>query len=330
LQTLALGLMVRRPPPNLVTEGPDLSFRRIELRPESDGASLAAGEVERALKSVKGLLREEPEWWSYADSKRWLHFRLRVLSEKRKKTKNVIRIDMRIPNRFRHDDGDADYIALASALVDPIGWRVRDPRSQRWLDKSLGERARAAREAEKFDESVRLFQRALERQPKNDDLWYELGHVQLHSLEDLDGAEKSFDRVLELDPQSSAGWFQRAYLLDERKLYDQALVAYEKSIGLDPGDPMTFNNKAYVLNHLARHEEALVCCDKAISMDATDAFYLYNKACTFCWMGDKEHTLEWLGKTFALDASYRELAPKEIELKPFWGDPDFRKLCEAG
>lgn len=321
--------MVRRPPANLVTEGPDLSFRRIELRPEIDGGSLPTGDVERALKSVKGLRREEPESWSYGDSKRWLHFRLRVFVEKKKK-KKVTRIDMRIPNRFRHDDGDADYIALAAGLVDPIGWRVRDPRTRRWLDKSLLERARAAREAEKFDESVRLFERAIEREPENDGIWYELGHVQLHSLKDLDGAEKSFDRVLELDPKSSAGWFQRGFLLDERKLYTEALAAYEKSIFFDADDPMAWNNKAYVLNHLARHDEALVCCDRAISMDATDAFYLYNKACTFCWMGDKTRTLEWLQKTFTLDGSYRALAPKEIELKPYWSDPDFRKLCEAG
>jgi tetratricopeptide (TPR) repeat protein len=345
--------MASRPPRFLVTEGTDLTFRRLVIRPEKPDDRLAAKEVAKRLAAVEGLAPDGRARWRLEDPKAWLWMSLALEKE---------RLELRIPNRFRHDDADEAYLDLAGRIALALLWRLEDPRTRRFLDPSWDTRAGEAADRGDYELAVRLYRRDLVDDPKSDATRYNLGinlsrldrHLEAiecydeaiainaeehlywleraKSLRDLGRREESlasFEKSLAISPEYAPTWSDRGNVLDDLGRREEALASYGKAIELDPQDPLYRTNRGFCLNMLGRHDEAMEQMTKAVALEPKNAFSWYNLACTWCWKKDKKKTLETLAKTFELDASYRKRALTEPELESLRKDPDFRKLCKS-
>lgn len=231
------------------------------------------------------------------------------------------------------DPGHADALHLMGLLCvhtreldHAVEWLSRAIRREpkplylTTLGTALLQRGRGA-------DAIKVFEKAIELQPGNAELWRNLG-LALAELRRNDDAILSFQRALELEPRLWDAASKAAILLhqaarfedalafanrcDELKPNDiqtlglraetlQALRRYEAALGdlervhlLDPAHADCSNRMGNCLAALGRYEEALSCYDQAVAL--RDKHALRNKAIL----------LEQLGRLDQAFAAYRQ------------------------
>lgn len=106
----------------------------------------------------------------------------------------------------------------------------------------LGEKARVSIRAGQYEDAIALAERALQKDPLNPSLYYQLGRAHrlramtsLQSLRasDLAAAERSFRSALALFEQDVETWLPLAQTLDAQGKFRDARAAYDRAIQLD-------------------------------------------------------------------------------------------------
>ena len=83
---------------------------------------------------------------------------------------------------------------------------------------------------------------------------------------------KLFNKAVELDPKFVDAWFAKGNLFNGYTDSEQeAIICFDKVIALDPKYEKAWYMKAEVLSQLGRHKEVIKCCDKAIALLPEDA-----------------------------------------------------------
>ncbi len=96
----------------------------------------------------------------------------------------------------------------------------------------------------------------------------DIGHPVSKYIETL----KMFNKATELDPKFVDAWFAKGdFHLDYVNGEDDAIECFDKIIALDPKFDPAWHRKAYALLQLGRYEESIQCCDKAIALLPADA-----------------------------------------------------------
>ena len=126
---------------------------------------------------------------------------------------------------------------------------------------------------------------------------------------------KLFDKATELDPKFVDAWFAKGdfyfgYVDGE----NDALECYDKAIALDPKYEPAWSGKAKVLAKLGKHKEALKCSDKAITLLPADAKddndeYFVDRLC------EKADTLAASGKHNEAIKCYDEIIEMKYQMK---------------
>ena len=170
----------------------------------------------------------------------------------------------------------------------------------------------------KYEEAIRLFNRALDRDPSDWEAWFHRGIAYLESgrpdeairdfteslrwregvegyynramawLEkgDLERALADLDAALRLDPEDAEAWNMRAIVEAERGNYERALRDIERAIEL--GHPSGFVNRANILERAGRLREALASLDRAIADRPGDPLILAKRGLLRERLGDPE------------------------------------------
>ena len=78
----------------------------------------------------------------------------------------------------------------------------------------------------KFDEAIKVYEKAIEINPKDSDAWYNKG-VTLDSLHKPDEAIKSYNKAIEVNPKNSMAWYKKGlalHILSSTTSINQTLI----------------------------------------------------------------------------------------------------------
>ena len=97
-------------------------------------------------------------------------------------------------------------------------------------------------ESQQYEAALSAYDRALEVQPGNADLWFNRSRA-LTELNKKDEALAALNEVTRLSPDNNEAWYQIGLLLREQRRYEEALSAFDKVIEADPTDAKSWLNR---------------------------------------------------------------------------------------
>ncbi len=153
-------------------------------------------------------------------------------------------------------------------------------------------------------------------QEETADSWFKKGQEQGRNGS-YEEAVKAYDNALEREPTNAEAWLGKGTVLslwagsiNDESLYEDAIKSFDKAIELDPQQNRGRLVKANALLNLGRYNESLKIFDEAIeaaSQNFEKAQIWFEKAHLFAEQGNYNETTEALEKVF-------ELAPQDIDL----------------
>jgi tetratricopeptide (TPR) repeat protein len=96
-------------------------------------------------------------------------------------------------------------------------------------------------DAQRYSEALKYYNRALESEPANPDIYSRRGVNWFH-LQNLKNALKDMNKAVDLEPDYSYRYASRAYIKDAMGDLKGAIADYQKAVELDPEDAVTLNN----------------------------------------------------------------------------------------
>ncbi|MEM6298131.1 MAG: tetratricopeptide repeat protein [Bacteroidota bacterium] len=102
-------------------------------------------------------------------------------------------------------------------------------------------RAKAYYKLGKFEEAVADFGEAIDREPKNPEFYSARG-IAHHQIEQQNECLSDMDKAVSLDPENGYRYSSRAFLKARVGMVMSAMKDYEKAIELDPDDAIAYNN----------------------------------------------------------------------------------------
>ncbi|HEY3679368.1 MAG TPA: tetratricopeptide repeat-containing glycosyltransferase family protein [Bradyrhizobium sp.] len=179
---------------------------------------------------------------------------------------------------------------------------AQDPRPEYLF--SLGT---ALRHLKRFDEALKVFDKAVQLKPDKAELWVGLGRA----LVDLDrGSEAllTFQHALTLNPRNWDAAHESGTLLNRMGRRDEALAHFKRCAELRPNNPAdratTFNNIGNVLQALGRSEEALHWLDRALDERPDFVQAISNKAIVLGQLRRFDEALAVYARVSAIDPDH--------------------------
>ncbi|MGF1457275.1 MAG: tetratricopeptide repeat protein [Alphaproteobacteria bacterium] len=122
-----------------------------------------------------------------------------------------------------------------------------------------------------------FFEKALELDPQDPDIYYNLGNTAWR-LEMLEGAAKLFRVYIEMEPDKSQGYNNLAGVMRDQGLFDEALETVRAGIYMHAENPHLWNTLGTVLLERGDAEACHTFFDEALRLDPDFGLALHNKA----------------------------------------------------
>ena len=156
---------------------------------------------------------------------------------------------------------------------------------------------------EKYSESAELLGRALQLNPNDPSISYNLAKALYDS-----GAPNTslihYQKTTKLAPNYLEAWIGYAKVLSEFKRYEEALSAINKSIQINPNLAELWSNKGNILHGLKCYDEALNAFKKAILINPDFADAYYNQGITQHELGLLNDAITSFKKTISLRPNF--------------------------
>ena len=220
------------------------------------------------------------------------------------------------------------------------------------LSKKLHE-ANLLQENGKFDETIGIYQRLLDKYPNCIPALNNLGQVydemgelkkalecydkvlELNpqslpalnnkamlciNLEDWENASDSFSKFIDINPNNEYVLANHAFVLIKLGEYDKAVENCKRSLKINPNNPATYSHMAYAYEELEDWENALECYDKSIEIDYNRPITWNNKGSALKKMGEYEKASECYEKALELDPENAFIWKRAAENYKLMGD----------
>jgi len=170
-----------------------------------------------------------------------------------------------------------------------------------------------------YDEAVKCYDNALQKDPRYPDAWYNRGLTLYYKglrskaldnpyLDIYNEALKSYNAAVEINPNYARCWFSRGVLLSDLGNYNDAVESFDRAIENIPiGDRF----RAYALNYRGRalylqHKDidAINSYDGAIWIDQNLTYVWYNKALALTDLGKYDEAIKSYDKAIDLYKDY--------------------------
>ena len=150
----------------------------------------------------------------------------------------------------------------------------------------------ALTEANRPNDAIPLFRKALGIEPENPLLWLNLGIAQQRTGE-YEEAIDSFQRALGIDPGLAEAWLSLGLIFYEMEEFELCENCYNSALGLGDSNPRLWNNIGVLNFTLGNFNEARSCFEEAVSL--TPHYYdaLYNLRDTCRELGDYRAAAEF-------------------------------------
>ena len=180
--------------------------------------------------------------------------------------------------------------------------------------KPIAEQAKQAFEREKFTESERLYDKALQLAPNNVYLYSNRAVVQFR-MGKFKQAEESLKKALAIAPEDSFGWALDGIVKYSEEKYDDAVNSLTKSLAINPKNPTAHNYLGITAAQKGWIEAAQKELETAIQLDPKYADAWFNLAVTHTLKDPKN--LEDARKSYAkaIELGAAKDDPMEAQLK---------------
>ena len=132
------------------------------------------------------------------------------------------------------------------------------------------------------EEAIECFEEAFKLKPSGSDDWCDRGIEfigKFVSNDEIKYLEKSTDflnEAIKLNPNNYEAWYQKAYALEERGLYDATIICCNEIIKLNPNDTRGYFHRANARQNLKDYVGAIEDYSKSIEIDPYDYFIAYD------------------------------------------------------
>jgi tetratricopeptide (TPR) repeat protein len=109
------------------------------------------------------------------------------------------------------------------------------------------------------------YDRALEIQPKDPEIWLNRGHVR-EKLDDLKGAYSDYTKAIELNEKFEKAWLNRGNVLSKQGRIEEAIEDYTVAITFNPDYAAAFYNRSIARQRAKKSAEACQDLKKAESL----------------------------------------------------------------
>lgn len=192
-------------------------------------------------------------------------------------------------------------VLFLAAHVTPVSSASPQQSSAR-----LVESAKAALRSQDTSAALRLFQKAVERDPDNGEAHYYL--AQLYARVDEERlALQHFDAALERLPRQQVIWREYGQWLLSNRYIEEAIRAHRRLVALAPENPAYRMSLARALYEGGNAAEALEVCRKGLELGASSAADHYLTAVAARALGDPETAFLHLEKGLSKEPSDVEL-----------------------
>lgn len=161
-----------------------------------------------------------------------------------------------------------------------------------------------------YDDSERIFNELIDRNPFQKRYWHELANIQ-YMKEDYGASVASSEYAIAIDPSDPEGLMSKANALFRLDNYEEALKYYERYSAKEPDDEFALLHQGSCLVNLRRYEEAVVRLKKAEEVAPVDSSYLadiYQElGFAYSEMNMPETALYYIDKTDDLDCDHNDM-----------------------
>jgi Flp pilus assembly protein TadD len=151
-------------------------------------------------------------------------------------------------------------------------------------DQSLFKMADAALLNNDLQNAETLYQKILEKDPKNLEALYKMG-ILIKRKGNIAQALMIFEACLKEDPNFTKAILEKAYLYVQNKQYEEALNHYHEALKINPQLLAALNGKAMVLDILGKHTEAQYLYQKIIQANPSYSYALNNLGLSYIFQG---------------------------------------------
>ena len=143
--------------------------------------------------------------------------------------------------------------------------------------EALSKQAGESIDAQRYEEAVDLYQRALATDGARVNDWINKG-LALWYLKRYEQALECYDRAIELDPRAALAWMNRANALhDLKRPVAEVLACYDRALEINPLLASAWYNKGDELAWMGNFSDAIACFEKARDLGMPDAARLINR-----------------------------------------------------
>lgn len=147
-----------------------------------------------------------------------------------------------------------------------------------------------------MENSVKLLQAALVREPRNDRLYHSLALAYM-SLSNYDQAIQTIQKAIDLDDQRDAYFFELGALYERKGDYQRAVEAMERVLALNPNHSNAHNFIGYLYAMQGTHlDQALRHLQKALSIQPRNGYFLDSLGWIYFKKGDLQEALRQIKK----------------------------------
>jgi tetratricopeptide (TPR) repeat protein len=154
------------------------------------------------------------------------------------------------------------------------------------------------------EEALKAFDKAVQLEPLDADLWRNLGNVLVDAQRPAD-AILSFQHALKLDPRHFDAASKAGRLLHEQDRFEEALACFNLCDELQPNDFQTLHRRALALHQLKRAEEALADNKRALALHPASADTLCNIGNVLSTLGRTQEAIAWFDRSLELAQNSR-------------------------
>jgi tetratricopeptide (TPR) repeat protein len=124
------------------------------------------------------------------------------------------------------------------ALAKALSMKPDHAPTAEMLAKIYFKQGVTALSAKQYETALGLFNKALERNPKDSYIFYNMAEAMLF-LKKYADAEKALNQAIVLNPQSAEAHQRLGLVFEKQKKWDQALAAYQKAAEIKPSPAIT-------------------------------------------------------------------------------------------
>ena len=157
---------------------------------------------------------------------------------------------------------------------------------------ALNDSGIALTEANRPNDAIHLFRKALAMEPGNPLLWLNLGIAQQRTGS-YDEAIDSFHHALNLDDSLAEAWLSMGLIYYETEEFDLSEDCYHYALAQDDANPKVWNNLGVLFFAKGNFDDARSCFEEAVSIvpHYYDALYNLRDACRR--LGDRRAAAEF-------------------------------------